>query len=114
MQASLEARLDQLLRRHAELRDALADAALPRTEIAKLSKEYSELSPIVEEISALCDARAEMRGLREMADSGDDPELKALAEEELRTLRERVPVLEEQVRRSLLPKDADDSRNAIL
>jgi peptide chain release factor 1 len=114
MQASLEARLDQLLRRHAELRDALADAALPSTEIAKLSKEYSELSPVVEEVSALCNARAEMRGLREMADTGDDPELKALAEEELRTLRERVPVLEEQVRRSLLPKDADDSRNAIL
>jgi peptide chain release factor 1 len=114
MQASLEARLDQLLRRHAELRDALADAALPSTEIAKLSKEYSELSPVVKEVSALCNARAEMRGLREMADTGDDPELKALAEEELRTLRERVPVLEEQVRRSLLPKDADDSRNAIL
>src|SRR6516165_1396684 len=58
MEASLEARLDQLVRRHAEL--------------------------------------------------------KALAEEELRALGEQLPELERRVRLALLPKDADDARNAIL
>src|SRR5207248_11619025 len=39
---------------------------------------------------------------------------KALAEDELRALRERLPDLEQQVKLALLPKDADDQRNAIL
>ncbi|HZT88129.1 MAG TPA: peptide chain release factor 1 [Stellaceae bacterium] len=114
MQASLEARLEQLVRRHAELRDALAGAGLAGADVARLSKEYSELSPIVEGIAALQDAREEMRSLAELAGSGDDPELKALAEEELQSWRERLPDLEQQVQLSLLPKDADDARNAIL
>ncbi len=49
-----------------------------------------------------------------MAQSGDDPELRSLAEDELQSLRERLPALEERVKLSLLPKDADDERNAIL
>jgi peptide chain release factor 1 len=49
-----------------------------------------------------------------MAQSADDPDLKALAEEELHELRQRLPGLENKVKLSLLPKDADDERNAIL
>jgi len=49
-----------------------------------------------------------------MADNSDDPELKALADEEVQALRERLPELELAVKLSLLPKDADDERNAIL
>jgi peptide chain release factor 1 len=44
----------------------------------------------------------------------EDAELQALAEEELRSLRERLPGLEERVKLALLPKDGDDQRNAIL
>ena len=50
MDRTLESRFDQLLRRHAELGAALSGAALSGAEFAKLSKEYSELSPIVEGI----------------------------------------------------------------
>jgi len=46
--------------------------------------------------------------------AGDDAEMKALAEEEMQTLRERLPELETRVLVSLVPKDADDERNAIL
>jgi peptide chain release factor 1 len=49
-----------------------------------------------------------------MARSAEDSELKALAEEELQSLRERLPDLENQVKLCLLPKDADDERNAII
>jgi peptide chain release factor 1 len=49
-----------------------------------------------------------------MAASADDPEMKALAEEEARALRVRLPELELAVKLSLLPKDEDDERNAIL
>ena len=81
---------------------------------ARLSKEYSELTPIVEGVDALGRARGELASLAEMARSTEDGELKALAEEELQSLRERLPALENRVKLALLPKDVDDARNAIL
>ena len=114
MAASLEAHLDQLLRRHAELRDALAGAGLAGADFARLSKEHSDLTPIVDGIDALRRARDEFASLTDLAQSSEDAELRALAEDELRALRERLPALEQRVRLALLPKDADDERNAIL
>jgi peptide chain release factor 1 len=114
MEPSLEAHLEQLLRRHAELRDALGSTGITGADFARLSKEYSELSPIVDGIDALRRARDELASLTDLAQSNEDAELKSLAEEELQTLRERLPVLEQKVKLALLPKDDDDERNAIL
>ena len=55
-----------------------------------------------------------MSSLADIAESSEDGDLRQLAEEELRGLRERLPGLEQQVKLALLPKDADDQRNAIL
>src|SRR5216110_1435260 len=49
-----------------------------------------------------------------MAGAGGDRELKALAEEEMQSLKERLPELELNVKTALLPRDEDDERNAIL
>ena len=114
MGTSLEEHLDQLLRRHAELRDALAGTGLAGADFAKSSKEYSELTPIVDGIEKLRYARDEFASLTDLAQSSEDAELKALAEDELRALRERLPALEQRVKLALLPKDADDERNAII
>jgi peptide chain release factor 1 len=96
------------------LRDALGGSGLTGVDFARLSKEYSDLSPIVDGIDALHRARDELTSLLGLAQSSEDAELKALAEDELQTLRERLPALEQQVKLALLPKDADDARNAIL
>jgi len=114
MKAALESRLQQLRRRHAELREDLSGSGLGGAKIAKLSKEYSELTPIVQEMDTLDQTRRELVSLAEMARSTEDAELRALAEEELQSLRERLPALEDRVKLALLPKDADDARNAIL
>jgi len=114
VEASLEANLDQLLRRHAELRDALSRSGLTGADFAKLSKEFSELTPVVDGIEKLRRARAELSSLVEIAGSSEDRDLQQLAEDELRALRERLPILEQQVKFALLPKDVDDQRNAIL
>ena len=114
MEPGLEGHLEQLVRRHAELREALAGSGLSGAEFTKLSKEYSELSPIVEGIDTLRRARDELSSLADLAKSSEDLELQALAEEELRSLRERLPGLEQRVKLALLPKDGDDQRNAIL
>jgi peptide chain release factor 1 len=114
MEAALESRLQQLLRRHAELRDALSSGALGGPDFARLSKEFSELRPIVAEVDALSRAREEFVSAAEIARSAEDAELKSLAEEEAQALRERIPELENRVKLCLLPKDVDDARNAIL
>ncbi|MGH6983061.1 MAG: peptide chain release factor 1 [Stellaceae bacterium] len=107
-----DAKLDRLVARHAELSAAMADPA--RTgEFAKLAKEYSELTSIVEAITALRRIEAERQSLEELAGSGD-AEMKKLAEIELDSVKKRLPVLEEQVKTLLLPKDEADEKNAIL
>jgi peptide chain release factor 1 len=113
MDAALQGRLDQLVRRHAEIGEAMAATGLSGSDFAKLSKEYSELSPIVDGISTLRKVQSDMEAASEMAAS-DDADMKALAEEEVQSLRDQLPELEMRVRMSLLPKDEDDERNAIL
>jgi len=114
MEPLLESRFDQIVRRHAELGAALSAAGLSGAQFAKLSKEYSELGPIVDAIENLRRAEHELVAAEDMAASADDPEMKVLAEEEVRALKERLPALELNIKMSLLPKDEDDARNAIL
>jgi peptide chain release factor 1 len=110
----LDAKLDKVTRRHAELRDALGAPGLQGSEVAKLTKEYSDLAPLVDSIAALRKAEAEMADVEALAADGSDPEMRAVAQSELQALRERLPQLEQQVKLLLLPKDEADERNAIL
>ncbi len=107
---SFDVKLDKLVRRHAELSATLADPARGG-DFAKLSKEYSDLTPLVEGIETLKKARAERDDLAQMA---SDPEMRDLAETEMRALDKRIPDLEHQIKILLLPKDEADARNAIL
>jgi peptide chain release factor 1 len=113
-QSSFEAKLDRLVRRHAELRDALTAPDLPGGEVAKLAKEYSELTPLVEGIAALRRVQSEIADVEAMAGDRADAEMRALAQSELQSLKSRLPDLEAQVKLMLLPKDEADERNAIL
>jgi peptide chain release factor 1 len=114
MDPDLDLRLQKLRRRHVELGVALGSAGLSGSKFARLSKEYSELMPIVEGIEQLSRARSELASATEIARSAEDPELRALAAEEMRSLREKLPALEANLRSALVPKDVDDARNAIL
>jgi peptide chain release factor 1 len=113
---SLDEKLDRVVRRHEELAAAMSAVGTHDAHaFARTSKEYAELTPVVQSINALQAARAEMADLVAlMNDPATDAEMKALAEEEYRALKERVPDLERQVQLMLLPKDEADARNAIL
>jgi peptide chain release factor 1 len=114
MEAVIERRLQQLCRRHAELRDALLRPGLAAGELMQLSKELSDITPVVDAIGALDRARDEFGKLTEIARSDEDNELKALATDELTAVRQQLSSLEEAIKLSLLPRDVDDTRNAIL
>ena len=64
MDRVLESRFDQLLRRHAELGAALSGVGISGAEFAKLSKEYSELGPIVDGIESPAPRRGRTRRRR--------------------------------------------------
>ena len=80
-------------------------------EIASLGREYSELRPVVEQIAAYRQLSEDLAEAQEML---ADPDMRALAEEELPLLRARFPDAERALQLTLLPKDAADSRPAMI
>lgn len=113
----LELTFDRVLSRHAELSAMLAGEGGMNAsqDIVRMSKELSELDPVVAGINALRQTRAEMQEAADLKDAADtDAELRLLAEEEYYSLKEKLPSLEREVQISLLPKDEADERNAIL
>ena len=113
---SLDTKLGRVVERHKELANTLASGELTdQQELARLSKEYADLLPVVEKIEALGDAKDEMGDLAEMiADTDSDAEMRELAEAEFAALNTRVPELEAELKVLLLPKDDADEKNAIL
>ena len=113
---SLEENLDRVLARHQELQDLMASAEPPSPEkFARLSKEFSDLTPVVEAIGELRRAKDETADLASLiAEPDTDAEMKEMAEEEFAQLKEKVPELEEKLQVMLLPKDLADDKNAIL
>jgi peptide chain release factor 1 len=112
---SLEEKLDGIAVRHEELAALMSSGDLKPSDYTALAREYAELSPVVETIKALRDARAELADLAELAsDPEGDSEMKDLAEAESRALQDRLPEIEQKLRVMLLPKDAADAKNAIL
>jgi peptide chain release factor 1 len=83
-------------------------------EYVRLAKEYAELTPVVEAVGELRCVTAEIADLDEMIAAEDDPEMRALAEDERGQLDKRLPALEQQLQVLLLPRDEADGRNAIL
>jgi peptide chain release factor 1 len=88
-----------------------ASMATGQGDIAALGKEYSDLRPVVVEIA---EYRQILDDIAEAEGWAADPEMKELAEEELPTLKARLPQVEQNLRIALLPKDAADERSAIV
>jgi peptide chain release factor 1 len=107
-------KLDALLARHALVESELA-TNLATEAYVKLSREFAELSPVVEVIKAYRAAGNEIADLDALAaDSASDAEMRRMAQTEKQTLEARRDKLAEQLRLALIPKDAMDDHNAIL
>jgi peptide chain release factor 1 len=103
-------KLDQIRARF-EFLEARLNVGVAPADLPALSREYSELKPVVERI-------AEYRALLGQRDEAErllaDPEFRELAEEELDRIRAALPDAEHALRLALLPRDAADDRSAIL
>lgn len=94
-----------------EFLEARLNAGAAPAEIAQVAREYSELKPVAEEIAAYNRALSDLAEAEAML---ADPDMKALAEEEIPALKARIPEMEDRLRLALLPKDAADARPAII
>ncbi|MFN3276039.1 MAG: peptide chain release factor 1 [Paracoccus sp. (in: a-proteobacteria)] len=103
-------RLIQIVQRF-EFLEAQLNAGAAPDQIARISREYAELKPVVEQIGLW---RTSQDGLAEARAMLADPEMRELARDELARLEAGLPALEQGLRVALLPKDAADARPAII
>ncbi len=108
-------KLTRMIARWQALQDQLAEGTSDQETFRKLSKEFSDLDPLVASINGLRDAERERDSLRQMVvDPASDAEMAELARDELTTLEPTVERLAHDLQLQLLPKDAADEKNAIL
>jgi peptide chain release factor 1 len=103
-----------LLHRHALVESELT-TNLSRDDYVKLSREFSELGPVIEAIKAYRAVSVEIDELEKLAgDPSTDAEMRKLVESEKPGLQVRKDALERQISLALIPKDAMDDHDAIL
>ncbi|MGE4485402.1 MAG: peptide chain release factor 1 [Oscillospiraceae bacterium] len=78
---------------------------------SRLAKEQKEITPVVQVFRRYEKYRSDAEGARELM---SDPELKAMAQEEFESAREAMERAEDELKRLLLPKDPNDSKNVII
>lgn len=105
------ARLDQIAHRFAELEARMASGTLEGEAFVQASRDYAELEPVAKTAHEVQAMREEIAGLEVML---ADPEMKAMAQEELSVLKQALPDLERRLAIALLPRDSADAKPAML
>ncbi|MBA3996585.1 MAG: peptide chain release factor 1 [Candidatus Accumulibacter sp.] len=113
MKQSIRDKLEHLVGRLDELDRILASGEATREmdQYRKLSREHAELGPVVALYQTWKQCAADLESALEMM---ADPEMKELAEAEMKSAKERLPQIETDLQKLLLPKDPNDERNLFL
>lgn len=106
-------KLVSIKERYHAILDKLSNPSHDQATMLKLNKERSSLEPIVEAFSEMEKAEAELSDNNELL-KDSDPEIKALAKEEIDRLKLLIEELDEKIKILLLPKDPLDEKNVIL
>jgi peptide chain release factor 1 len=109
-------KLKDIEARFAEVEAAMSDPDVVQDQSAyqRLARESKEIRPIVERYRAYKSVLQELTKVEEMAKAEADPELRELAQEEVRALEARRDALDEEIPVLLLPKDPNDEKNVLL
>ena len=106
-----DARLAQIAARFAELEARLASGTLEGAEFVAASRDYAELEPVAKAAEEVTTLRGEIASLGAML---DDPEMRAIAVDELAELSAKLPEAEQALAIAMLPRDSADARPAML
>ncbi len=108
-------RLEQLEERYRELEKDLADPAIitDQQRFQKAGKQHRDMVPVIERYREYKQVRTGIADAKTML-TETDPEIRAMAQDELTVLQARMPEIEEQLKIMLLPKDPNDEKNVVL
>ncbi len=106
-----DTRLVQIASRFAELEARLASGTLEGKDFAAASRDYAELEPVAKAAAEVASMRAEIAELEAML---ADPEMRAMAEEEVTRIKVTLPEAEHRLAVTMLPRDSADARPAML
>lgn len=107
-----DTRLAQIAARFSELEARLASGTLEGDAFVTASRDYAELEPVARVAAEVVSMRGELDMLQTLEDP--DPDMRALAEEEVLRLKAQLPEAERQLAVAMLPRDAADVRPAML
>jgi peptide chain release factor 1 len=107
-----DARLARIAARFAELEARLASGTLEGDAFVAASRDYAELEPVARAAREVASMRAELASLTALDEP--DPEMRALAGEEIGHIRETLPGAEHRLAVAMLPRDSADARPAML
>ena len=104
--------LDAVEKRYEELTKKISDPEeiAKQNEWRKNMKEHADIEPIVLKYREYKQVKQSLQDAKEMM---NDKDLKDLAEEEMLSCKEKLPILEEELKILLIPKDPDDDKNVI-
>ena len=113
MKSSIRDKLVLLVDRLDEIDRMLAapSTANDMDQFRKLSRERAELEPVVEQFNAFRQAESDIAEAEAML---SDPDMREFAEEEMAAAKSRLPALEVELQRLLLPRDPNDDKSVIL
>src|SRR5271163_3029547 len=108
-------RLDQLEARYEDLGKQMSDPTLvnDQKKFQSVAKQHRDMEPTVEKFREYRSIKTAVADARAMLNE-TDPDIRAMAQEELLTLEPRLEEVEEQLKVLLLPKDPNDEKNVIL
>ncbi len=112
----IEIKLQQVQERFEEVTIAMSNPNVYENpeRYTELTKEHSELKPLIEDYKQWKDIRKQIQGNGELIEEGEDQEIVEIASAENEELKPQLEELEEQIKMKLIPKDPDDSKNVIV
>jgi len=108
--------LSRLKERYEELSRQISgpDVAADRERFEKISRELSDIRPVVEALAQYEKTKGSLDQTKAMLESEDDPEIRELARQEMEELNARLDELNFSIRLHLIPKDPNEGKNVIL
>jgi len=116
MSTPLLDRLDGIEGRFDEVSMLITDPAViaDHQRYVKLTKEYHDLQKLVKATHSYRDLLSNIAEAKQLLDTETDPEMKAMAREELDEAQKHLPKMEDDIKLLLIPADPDDQKNCIV
>lgn len=112
----IEAKIDKMRSRNKELTDELSrpEVFSDQQKFGKFAREQNELNQIINFYDQLKDLIKQIEEDQKIIESNEDEDLVAIASEEIDELNDKRSEMEEELKQLLIPKDPNDTKNAII